>query len=288
MTSQPKFIQVGALADGFAPDSHILAPVGDLEGRTFVLTFADGDVDTLHFAVAQTVDVDRIAAGTTRPAQPRERHACRVTSVREGIYFVDYIGADEPLVDDEGQPSAASTSYVLDVRRQLCTVVTGVLPGEKETRIDAFTRVERGLELTGVQARIRHGRIDSDTGNGDTPLHQPTSELIGMRNLYTYSATERYEHIYLSDHFYAWQCLSGVEAGLADVDRCHMIGIDEKLYLFVWREKIVPTLGVVMIDLERMKTDGKIFGYQGSRFDALSNFPVGAHAQVLNVTRHPQ
>ncbi|CAD6514149.1 MoaF C-terminal domain-containing protein [Paraburkholderia sabiae] len=288
MTSQPKFIQVGALADGFAPDSHILAPVGDLEGRTFVLTFADGDVDTLHFAVAQTVDVERIAAGATRPAQPRERHACRVTSVREGIYFVDYIGADEALVDEEGQPRAASTSYVLDVHRQLCTVVTGVLPGEKETRIDAFTRVERGLELTGVQARIRHGRICGDAGNVDAPLHQPTNELIGMRNLYTYSATERYEHIYLSDHFYAWQCLSGVEAGLADVDRCHMIGIDEKLYLFVWREKIVPTLGVVMIDLERMKTDGKIFGYQGSRFDALSNFPVGAHAQVLNVTRHPQ
>lgn len=40
MTSQPAFIQVGALADGFAPNSHILAPVGDLEGRTLVLTFA--------------------------------------------------------------------------------------------------------------------------------------------------------------------------------------------------------------------------------------------------------
>lgn len=66
-----------------------------------------------------------------------------------------------------------------------------------------------------------------------------------------------------------------------------MIAIDAKLYLFVWREKIVPTLGVVMIDLERMKTDGKIFGYHGSRFDAQSNFPVGALAQVLNVTRYP-
>jgi len=50
----------------------------------------------------------------------------------------------------------------------------------------------------------------------------------------------------------------------------------------------VPTLGVVMIDLDRMKTGGKIFGYHGNRFDALSNFPVGAHARVLNVTRHPE
>jgi len=72
------------------------------------------------------------------------------------------------------------------------------------------------------------------------------------------------------------------------VDRCHYIAIAKDLYLFVWREKIIPTLGVVMIDLERKKTDGKIFGYQGNQFDALSNFPVGALAQVLNVTRHPQ
>jgi hypothetical protein len=287
--SQPVFIQVGALAEGFAPASHILQPVNDLEGHTFALHYDDGSASTLHFAGPQSIEVERMLPGATTPAQPRERRACRVTSVRDGIYFVDCLGADERLLDDEGKPRPAATSYVLDVRRHLCTTVTGTLPNEAETHIDAFTRVERGLELTGVQVQIRHGRLGA-RGNAtasQAPLHAPTRELIGMRNLYTYSATERYEHIYLNDNFYAWQCLSGVEAGLADVDRCHMIGIDTKLYLFVWREKIVPTLGVVMIDLDRMKTDGKIFGYQGSRFEALSNFPVGAHAQVLNVTRYP-
>ncbi|WP_322044858.1 MoaF C-terminal domain-containing protein [Paraburkholderia sp. J67] len=283
MSSQPVFIQVGALAEGFAPESHILAPSGDLEGRRFTLEFAHGSVNTLHFTGSQRVEVERVVGTIKQQAQ----HDCRVTSVRDGIYFVDYIGADEALVDDEGRPRSASTSYVLDLRRALCTVVVGMLPTETETHIDAFTRVERGMELTGVQVQLRHGRITAGAEPTQTRLHAPTRELIGMRNLYTYSATERYEHIYLNENFYAWQCLSGVEAGLADVDRCHMIGIDEKLYLFVWREKIVPTLGVVMIDLERMKTDGKIFGYRGSRFDALSNFPVGAHAQILNVTRHP-
>jgi hypothetical protein len=288
MTSLPAFIQVGALADGFAPNSHILPPTADLEDRTFVLTFPDGSVDTLHFDAAQSVEVERIASRAAQIAQPRERHACRVTSLRPGIYFVDYVGADEPLVDDGGKARPSCTSYVLDLHKQLCTVVTGTLPTEEETRLDPFTRVERGLELTGVQARIRHGRIGGDAGEKGAALHEPTSELVGMRNLYIYSSTERYEHIYLNDNFYAWQCLSGVEAGLGDVDRCHTIGIDTALYLFVWREKIVPTLGVVMIDLERMKTDGKIFGYEGSRFDAVSNFPVGAHARVLNVTQHPQ
>ncbi|MFB4109944.1 MoaF C-terminal domain-containing protein, partial [Klebsiella pneumoniae] len=57
---------------------------------------------------------------------------------------------------------------------------------------------------------------------------------------------------------------------------------------FVWREKIIPTLGVILIDLQLMRTDGKIMGYQGSDFGALSNFPVGASAKILNVTRHQE
>jgi hypothetical protein len=269
MSSQPVFIQVGALADGFAPDSNILTPVADLNGRTLELAFSDGTRGTLAFAANGTV---RTEAG---------EFACRVTSVRESVYFIDYVGGS-----DGARPS--TTSLVVDVRRGLCTSVTGSLPTESETRLDAFTRVERGLPLTGVAAQIRHGRIVQDGADASAALHAPTTELIGMRNLYTYSATERYEHIYLNENFYAWQCLSGVEAGLADVDRCYMIGIAEKLYLFVWCEKIVPTLGIVMIDLDRMKTDGKIFGYQGSHFGALSNFPVGAFAQILNVTTYPQ
>ncbi|NPT55825.1 MoaF C-terminal domain-containing protein [Paraburkholderia elongata] len=271
MTSQPVFIQVGALADGFAPDSHILPPVDDLTGRTLQLEFADGSAETLTFD----------SAGVLRKASGQ--FECRVTSVRDGIYFVDYIGGG-----DGSRPAA--TSYVLDVKQGLCTVVVGTLPNESEARTDAFTRVERGLELTGVQVQFRHGRImqQGAQAGAEAALHHPTRELIGMRNLYTYSATEQYEHVYLNDNFYAWQCLSGVEAGLADVDRCHYIAIAKDLYLFVWREKIIPTLGVVMIDLERKKTDGKIFGYQGNQFDTLSNFPVGALAQVLNVTRHLQ
>ncbi|MFP6558585.1 MoaF C-terminal domain-containing protein [Paraburkholderia sp. B3] len=277
MSSQPVFIPVGALADGFAPESNILAPVDDLYGRTFELAFSDGTRSTLAFAADGTVR----AAVATAVATSVATFACRVTSVRDGMYFIDYVGGG-----DGTRPS--TTSIVIDVRQGLCTSVTGSLPTESEARLDAFTRVERGLPLTGVAVQIRHGRIVQEGADASAPLHAPTTELIGMRNLYTYSPTERYEHIYLNENFYTWQCLAGVEAGLADVDHCYMIGIARKLTLFVWCEKIVPTLGVVMIDLERMKTDGKIFGYQGSNFGALSNFPVGAFAQILNVTRYPE
>ena len=164
------------------------------------------------------------------------------------------------------------------------TLVYGQLPDEAAARLDAFSRVERGLPLTAVETRFVFARLDAQPG----PLPGFTTALVGMRNQYTYSPTERYEHIYLNDNFYAWQCLDGVEKGLADVDRCHYVQVAEDLYLFVWREKIIPTLGVILIDLQQMRTDGKIMGYQGSDFGALSNFPVGASAKILNLTRHQE
>ena len=85
---------------------------------------------------------------------------------------------------------------------------------------------------------------------------------------YTYSPTERYEHIYLNEEFYTWHCLLGSEKGLADTDRCHYLKLGDDLYLFVWREKIVPTLGAVVVDFQAMRTMGKIFGHaQGGGAD---------------------
>ncbi|RQZ12936.1 molybdenum cofactor biosynthesis protein F [Burkholderia sp. Bp9031] len=265
----PVFIQVGALADGFAPDANILAPVNALVGRSLALGDASGAwrVYTFDAGALQWRDAATDASG---------RAPCRVTRLRDDLYFVDYI---DPAA------RATSVSLVIDVGSGVWTSVAGTLPTEADTRVDAFTRVARGLPLTGVDAAFRHGTLGGHTQPG--PLHGPTRELIGKRTMYCYSPTECYEHIYLNENFYAWQCLQGVEGGLADVDRCHYFRIAEQLYLFVWREKVVPTLGVVLIDLAQRKTDGKIFGYQGGDFGTLSNFPIGAHAQVLNETEHP-
>ncbi|WP_333990797.1 molybdenum cofactor biosynthesis F family protein [Burkholderia orbicola] len=265
----PVFIQVGALADGFAPEANILAPVDALVGRTLALGDASGawrfytfEPDALQW---------RDAASDTGGRAP-----CRVTRLRDGLYFVDYIDVTA---------RATSVSLVIDLDTGVWTSVVGTLPTEADTRIDAFTRVARGLPLTAVDVRFRHGTLGGHAQPG--PLHAPTRELIGKRTMYRYSPTECYEHIYLNENFYAWQCLQGVEGGLADVDRCHYFKMADELYLFVWREKVVPTLGVVLIDLAQRKTDGKIFGYQGGDFGTLSNFQIGAYAQVLNETVYP-
>lgn len=265
----PVFIQVGALADGFAPEANILASVDALAGHTLTLGDASGVWRVYMFEPGALQWRD--AATDTGGCEP-----CRVTRLRNGLYFVDYI---------DSSARATSVSLVIDLDNGVWTSVVGTLPTEAHTRLDAFTRVARGLPLTGVEAGFRHGTLGGHTQPG--PLHGPTRELIGKRTMYRYSPTECYEHIYLNENFYAWQCLQGVEGGLADVDRCHYFRIAEELYLFVWREKVVPTLGVVLIDLAQRKTDGKIFGYQGGDFGTLSNFPIGAHAQVLNDTVHP-
>ncbi len=158
------------------------------------------------------------------------------------------------------------------------------LPAQKkEVRQDLLRRVDAGRELTDVAATFRHGAIDRSFGPR-TPRHTVTEELVGKRIEYTYSPTERYEHIYLNGSFYTWHCLLGAEEGLADTDCCHSYKLARHLYLFVWREKIVPTLGVVVLDLNAMRTTGKIFGYEGNDFRKVVNFRIGARARLKNIT----
>nr|WP_244960558.1 MoaF C-terminal domain-containing protein [Pseudoclavibacter chungangensis] len=83
---------------------------------------------------------------------------------------------------------------------------------------------------------------------------------------------------------YTWHCRAGVEHGLADTDACSSYRIREGLVLFVWREKIVPTLGLLLIDLEQLRTDGKILGQADLDLQGAVNFPVGSRFEILNVT----
>jgi hypothetical protein len=91
----------------------------------------------------------------------------------------------------------------------------------------------------------------------------------------------------LNENTYTWQCISGNEKGLADTDRCFFYKLGEKFYLFVWIEKIVPTVGVVLEDLEVMRSYGKIFGHEGYDMNGrITNFAVGSYGKLLNKTEY--
>lgn len=266
----PSFIQVGELADGFAPDSLAPPHSKELDGNNLLLCFDDNSAADCRFDSEGRAHVDIVRPGLASAlAEVDGYHASN--SLRPGVFFIDF---------RHGGDARLSLSLALDLGRQRCTLVSGSLPDAADVRLSAFERAERELEQSGVAVSFAHGAINRPATEAPPP---GCGELVGMRNRYRYSPTECYEHIYLNDHFYAWHCLEGVEQGLADVDRCHGFQLAQGLYLFVWREKIIPTLGVLLIDLERMQTDGKIFGYQGRDFGASRSFRVGARASVVNV-----
>ncbi len=275
MTNKTEWISVGALGDAFAPDNHCLQASAGLLGRCLTLHFADGAVIEHHFESAEQLRWS-VVEGAERAEGRREHY--QATTIRDGIYFVDFI---------KGGERATTVSLVLDLKRNIFTAVTGQLPTQADAEIPFLRRIARHMELTAVGAAFAHGAIDAPFAAA-TPRHQPSRELVDKRVQYTYSPHEVYEHIYLNEHYYTWHCLQGSEQGLNDTDACACYRIDEALYLFVWREKIIPTLGVIMVDLERMKTTGKIFGYEGQDFGPVRNFPVGAHCAILNQTARGQ
>jgi len=265
-----EWITVGALADGFAPEAFLL-PDADLAGKTFTLNFSNGWCIEHHFGQEQLQwnAVDGSFAGSAA--------SYRATSIRPDLYFVDF------LKNEDGQDWSAS--LILDVHEGAFTAVLGCLPDAEALKTGLYARARASQPLTQVEAQFIHGTLDKPWQEGACP-HAPTRELVGLRNRYRYSPTEAYEHIYLNENFYTWQCLQGVEKGLADTDLCHTYKIADQLYLFVWREKIVPTLGVVLIDLQQHRSDGKICGYADDSLTQLANFRMASHCEVLNRTGH--
>jgi hypothetical protein len=271
MSETSSWITVGELAHAFAADNNAPPATADLARRTLTCAFENGQVIEHRFATA-----DKLAWEITE-GEDKGRHAEEAyfaVKIRDGIYFVDFANHQE---------HATTISLALDLPQAIVTALIGRLPQESETRATLMERIAQGKELTSVDARFLSGAVDAPF-SAETPRHYPTDDLVGRRVEYTYSPTERYEHIYLNERFYTWHCLLGSEKGLADTDRCHYFKLAEDLYLFVWREKIVPTLGVVVVDFAQMRTAGKIFGYDGGDPGKLSNFPVGAHARLRNVT----
>jgi len=271
MSNRKPWIPVGELAQGFEPDTFRPAASEELAGRRVAISLEQGGKMELAFVsdAALIVSVEGLD-----PRRFGTQRRYRATRIRSGIYFVDWLPRDPT--------DRASISLVLDMNSGLTTLVEGRLPTRTEASVSLLDLVAADRELTAVTATFTNGVIGTSFEPGS--LHARTTDLIGRRVEYTYSPHEQYEHVYLNPDVYAWHCLKGREAGLADVDRCDYFGVAADLYLFAWREKIIPTLGVVMIDFAAQKTTGKIFGYESHECTTVVSFPVGARVRVLNTT----
>jgi hypothetical protein len=271
MSDSSRWITVGELAEAFTPETYAPLATPGLAETTLDLHGQDNQATTYRFKSGTQLSWAR-AAGDAGATFASENYVA--LALRDGLYFVDFLPHEEP---------ATSVTLILDLTRSIATTLRARLPGETEASRPLSERIAREEELTAVATTFTSARLGAPF-SPDTPRHLPSSDLVGRRVEYTYSPHERYEHVYLNERFYTWHCLQGREKGLADTDRCHYFSLAEELYLFVWREKIVPTLGVVIVDFREMRTRGKICGFRGDGSPELANFLVGAHAKLVNVT----
>ncbi len=268
---EQEYISVGDLSVGFS--ENILPSTDALVGKQVSLYYESGKRGTLSFVDEETLKWE------TEDHDGKERFLCLYTAVmpRKDIYFVDFIVS---------YGDSRSVSVVLDMARECATVVTGIMPTAQDVMIPLIVRAERVMPLTSVQAVFEHAAVNTPFGER-TARHEKTGDLVGERFQWVYSSKDAYEHIYLNENTYCWHCISGNEKGLADTDRCFFYKLGEKLYLFVWIEKVVPTVGVVVEDLDAMRSYGKIFGHEGYDVTGrITNFGVGSYGTFLNRTEY--
>ncbi|MEU5697207.1 molybdenum cofactor biosynthesis F family protein [Actinosynnema sp. NPDC020468] len=239
--------------DGLAPgfDANKAPAVADLTGREFALDGPDGTVLTAKFTDAGVETEHGVDQAET-------------FLVDDDLYYTQFHPASRP---DE------AVSLFLDLRAGRALVVTTTIGEEGTPRVtQRFTA-----------ATLRDAAV-----SGDEPA--PTRALIGRRAMWVYSTEHAYEHVYLSPHWYTWQCLAGPEKGLADTDENSVWQLRPGIYVFTWREKVIPCAAVTVADhrdVTALRSHGVLFGLDESG-EKQTHFTFGAHGRLLSATVHPE
>lgn len=262
-----EWVQVGELSDSFQHASNAPEASAALVGKNVNLHMANGWVIRHSFLSVDVMEWEILDGPGKGETQQEE---CRVTSLREGVYLVDF---------SKGQEGATRGTLVFNFATGLCVCALSKLLSREECDLSTYERACKQMPLANASSNIFVCGIERDVTDADTVPY--TDELIGQRIQYRYSPAEKYEHYYLNTGLYGWHCLEGVEKGLGDTDEAAYIKIADELYLFFWHEKIIPTVGTVMIDLKAMATTGKLFGYIGDDFGKIQSIPVGARIEKI-------
>ncbi|GAA2856762.1 molybdenum cofactor biosynthesis F family protein [Microbacterium arabinogalactanolyticum] len=253
------WLPLEGLAPGF--DAYRAPHSTALSGRTVDLVQPDGTRISHRFTDHQVAWEYRPADGTTTTASEDDYDA---VVVDEGLLYVQF---------HPHQHLEKAVSLVIDMRhgRALSALAEIAEPEAGHTRVrQTFTPSEiEGAEVT-----------------GEAP--HPSAALIGRRVEWVYSPQHAYEHIYLSPHWYSWQCLAGPERGLADTDEASVWEVRPGIYVFAWREKVIPCASVTVADhrdARAIRSHGVLFGLDETG-EVPTHFTFGAHGRLLSMTQH--
>jgi MoaF C-terminal domain/MoaF N-terminal domain len=232
------------------------ASVSDqLSGREITLHFDNGWVIQHHFQDAGTLSWT-ILAGEEQGASGRESY--EAIELRPGVLLVDFLKRDHPGQD---------VTWVLDLATGQATLV-----------ISSLVETERGAR---VHSEFLHAGVDAPP----TTRHARSDQLAGKRLLYRYSSRHAYEHIYLNEGTFTWYCVAGPEQGMADTEQTRVYQIADQLFLLFWTEKVMPVDAVICVDLQKMCSNGRFFGWDPKPAESI-HLLLGARAELLNETTY--
>lgn len=225
-----------------------------LTGRSFKLTLDGGRKLDLAFADAHSVAwTDGESAGA---------ESCDVILVAPDTYFIDMAFASKPT---------EAETIILDTRNRRALSVRARIrdadeePGEPRVAQD-----------------FRAGVIGDELSAATGVAPGPTRDLIGLRAHYTYSPNHVYEHTYLSSTRYCWQNLVGVQRGHGDVDLATTWKFGDDLYIFAFREFMIPVASTFFYNFRDMRSTGKFLGVTGD--GRIENSPAGAFIRKVSMT----
>lgn len=257
---------------GKGMDGFKLPSSDELAGKELKLRFNVGkQIIKYSFKDVKSL-IWKVLEGSDKGQSSAEKY--EAIRVAPDIYFVDFVKKTRPNV---------SLSIALDLNTRKATALIATAPDRKKASQSFVDRLGKGVDLSTMKVEILHAGINPSSPDEPIEPHQRTSDLVGKRIKYTYSRNHVYEHIYLNDRLFTWHCLVGVEKGLADTEICDYFKIAPDIYLFTWREKIMPTFGVVIINLKETRSNGKTFGLDLATGKYV-NFTMGSQAELINDT----
>ena len=184
----------------------------------------------------------------------------KAIEARTGIFIIDFVHGE-------------------DLAAENVTIILDQTTGAVTTGISRFVEVEGKVRAT---TDFSHANV-----SGTETKHERSDALVGKRIFYRYSDIETYEHIYLNLGTFTWHCLRGGEVGLADTDRCMTWKVAEDLYIFFWTEKFMTVEAVLLIDLQKERSIGRMFGWDETLKNTLV-LPFNSRLSVMNTTTYPE
>ncbi|MGN8025148.1 molybdenum cofactor biosynthesis F family protein [Microbacterium sp. 22242] len=252
--------------DGLAPgfDANKEPHTTALAGRRIDVTAPNGTRISHVFAENDVTWTYAPGEGDDTAAAS-DTDAYEAIEVDEELFYVQF--------HHNYKPNEA-VSLILDLRAgRVLSIISEILPTAEKGR-------------TRVQHRFGTATIDGIEATGSD--FAPTTALIGRRVEWVYSEIHAYEHVYLSERWYTWQCLAGPERGLADTDENSVWEIRPGIYMFAWREKVIPCASITVADhrdITRIRSHGVLFGLDETG-EIPTHFTFGAWGRLISMTGH--